>query len=102
MSNCQSFLRNALALCAAFASFAAVADPPTFRIAQIYSNLDGSTLFIRLTETRGLNGQHHFAGLTLTSTHNGLVKQFVFPTDLPTDQTAHRSIVVVATWWAFV
>ena len=96
MPNFQSLLCNVLALCATFTSLAAVADPPTFRIAQMYSNLDGTTQFIRLTETQGLNGQHHFAGLTLTSTHNGLVKQFVFPTDLPTDQTAHLSIVVAS------
>ena len=80
----------------ALASFASTAEPPSFKISQIYSNLDGSTQFIRLTETKGLNGQHHFAGLTLTSTHNGITKQFVFPSDLPTDQTANLSIVVAS------
>ena len=49
--------------------------------------------FIQLTETAGLNGQQHFAGLTLTSTHDGITKTFTFPDDLPTDQTAHMTVV---------
>lgn len=78
----------------AIASFAAYAVPPTFSITEIFSGLDGNYQFIRLTETAGLNGQHHFAGLKLTTTHNGVVKEYTFPRDLPTDQTAHLSIVV--------
>lgn len=70
--------------------------PPTFEITQVYSNLDGTLQFIELTETAGLNDQQHFAGLTLTSTHNGITKTFTFPNDLPTAQTAHMSVVVVA------
>jgi hypothetical protein len=92
----------AVALGSALASTAAVGAVPTFRIAQVYSNLDGSTQFIRLTETDGLDGQHHFAGLALTSTHNGITKQFVFPSDLPTDQTAHLSILVAASPQGYV
>jgi hypothetical protein len=84
------------------ASGAAVGAAPTFRIAQIYSSLDGSTQFIRLNETDGLNGQHHFAGLALTSTHSGITKQFVFPSDLPTDQTAYLSILVAASPQGYV
>lgn len=51
-------------------SVAVDAAPPSFQITQLYSNLDGSIQFVRLTETAGLNGQQHFAGLTLTSTHD--------------------------------
>jgi len=91
-----ALIRVAVALWLALASAAAVGVVPTFRIAQIYSSLDGATQFIRLIETDGLNGQHHFAGLALTSTHNGITKQFVFPSDLPTDQTAYLSILVAA------
>jgi len=71
----------------------APASPPTFQITQLFSNLDGTLQFIQLTETAGLNGQHHFAGLTLTSTHDGITKTFTFPNDLPTDQTAHMTVV---------
>jgi len=70
-STLAALIRVAVALWLALASAAAVGAVPTFRIAQIYSSLDGSTQFIRLSETDGLNGQHHFAGLALTSTHNG-------------------------------
>jgi hypothetical protein len=92
----------AVALWPALSTAAAVGAVPTFRIAQIYSSLDGSTQFIRLNETDGLNGQHHFAGLALTSTHNGITKQFVFPSDLPTDQTAHLSILVAVSPQGYV
>jgi hypothetical protein len=94
-------IRTFLASCivsalTAISGATACAEPPTFRISQIYSNLDGSIQFVELTEMAGLNGQHHFAGLTLTTTRNGIKKQYVFPHDLPTDQTAHLSIVVAA------
>ena len=81
----------------AVASATSSAAPPTFQITQVFSNLDGSIQFVQLTETAGLNGQQHFTGLTLTSTHNGIVKQYTFPHDLGTDLTAHLSVVVAAT-----
>jgi hypothetical protein len=80
----------------AVASAVAAAQIPTFQIAQVYSSLDGTQQFVELREVAGLNGQNHFAGLTLTSTHDGVVKQFTFPSDLPTDQTANISVVVAA------
>jgi len=101
-STLAALIRVAVALWLALASAAAVGAVPTFRIAQIYSSLDGSTQFIRLSETNGLNGQHHFAGLALTSTHNGITKQVVFPSDLPTDQTAYLSILVAASPQGYV
>ena len=59
-------MRVALTLWPALLSSAALGALPTFRIAEVHSNLDGSVQFIRLSETDGLNGQHHFAGLALT------------------------------------
>src|SRR5688572_17217746 len=80
----------------------AAAQTTTFRISQVYSNLDGSVQFVELTERQGLNGQHRLAGLSLTSTRDGSVKRFTFPHDLPTDQTAQMSIVVATSWlWVF-
>jgi hypothetical protein len=72
----------------------AEAGPPTFQITSLHSNLDGSAQFIRLTEMAGLDGQHYLAGLTLTSTHNGVAKTFTFPRDLPTEHTTHASVVI--------
>ena len=93
----NTFRRCLLSVLVSAVSVTANAAPPTFQISQIFSNLDGTVQFIRLDETAGLNGQHLFAGLTLTSTHNGIVKQFTFPSDLPSDQTANMSILVAAT-----
>ncbi len=60
----------------------------------MFSNIDGSLQFVELTETAGLNGQHRFAGLTLTVTHGGIEKKYTFPHDLRDDRTAHMTIVV--------
>jgi hypothetical protein len=78
------------------ACIAVQAAPPTFKIDSLYSNLDGSVQFIRLTETEGLNGQNRLKGLKLTSTHNGVTKEYTFVNDIPTEYTARVSIVVVA------
>jgi len=77
-------------------SHVVMAAAPSFRISQVFSDINGSLQFIRLTETEGLNGQHRFAGLTLTSTHSGVTKTYTFANDLATEATAHMSIVVAA------
>lgn len=79
---------------ALLANVPAGAASPSFQITRVFSNLDGTHQFIQLQETAGLNGQHHFAGLTLTSTHNGITKQITFPVDLPDDQTANQSVLI--------
>ena len=93
LDRCRKLL---LAAIAGAAGIAAAAAPPTFQITSVYSNLDGSVQFIVLTETAGLNYQHHFAGLTLTATHNGIAKVFTFPADLPPASTTGASIVIAA------
>jgi len=77
---------------------AATADAQsTFRISQVFSNLDGTIQYVSLTETAGLDNQGIFKGLTLTITHAGVAQQFTFYYDLATSQTAHLTIVVAAT-----
>ena len=73
---CSLMLRAVLAGLVAGVVTLAGAQPSTFRITQVFSNLDGSVQFVELTESAGMNGQHRLAGLTLTSTHNGVVKRF--------------------------
>ncbi len=68
----------------------------TFAISQIFSDLDGGIQYIVLTERAGLNDQQHFSGLTITSTYNGVARQFTFPQDLASSQTAHMRIVLAA------
>jgi len=86
----------ALACIAPLCDAGASAQTPTFKIVQAFSNIDGSIQYVRLTETEGQDGQHHFAGLSLRSTHNGVTKEYRFGSDLPTEHTAHLSIVVAA------
>ena len=69
----------------------------TFRISQVFSNLDGSIQYVALTETAGLDNQGIFKGLTLTITHNGSTKQFTFYDNLATFKTAYLTIIVAAT-----
>ncbi len=88
--------RAAALLLLCHASVAALAEVPTFRISQVYSNLDGSVQFIELTEYAGRDGQHRFAGLTLTTKHGDVEKTYTFPSDLPSDRTAHQSVIVAA------
>jgi hypothetical protein len=85
-----------VAISTAFIATLAAAQSSTFRIAQVFSDMSGDTQFIDLVESAGLDGQHRLAGLTLTSTHNGIVKRFTFARDLPTDRTANMSIIVSA------
>jgi len=73
----------------------ASANPPsTFRITELFSNQDGSVQFIRLTESAGVDDEDDFQNLTITVSHQGIVKTFTFPSQLPTPQTAHRSVVI--------
>jgi len=69
--------------------------PPTaYRIAQLYSNLDGSEQYIELVAEG--DGPRSLAGRTLTSVHDGVVKSFTFPNDVP-DVVAGADSIVVAT-----
>lgn len=91
------WLLRVLLLVIALAACGAPRAQSTFRISEVFSNLDGSIQFVALTEMAGLDGQQHFKGLSLTITHAGVVKQLTFDHDLATDRTAHLSIVVAAT-----
>jgi len=89
-------LLQRLAVIVALASSTASAQS-TFRISQVFSNLDGSVQYGSLTESAGLDNQGIFKGLSLTITHAGVAKQFTFPDNLATFKTAHLTIVVAAT-----
>ena len=44
-----------------------------------------------------MNGQHRLKGVSITSTHGGVVKRFTIPRDLPTEETANLSVVFSTT-----
>jgi hypothetical protein len=69
----------AFALVATFAR----AEFHTFQIEQMYSNADGSVQFVVLHESQGMNGENFLGGQVLTSTHMGVTKTYIFPTNLP-------------------
>ncbi|HEX6945440.1 MAG TPA: hypothetical protein VF196_04540 [Casimicrobiaceae bacterium] len=84
---------------ALFAVMAAVAPLAqasyhTFEIAELYSNADGTIQFVLLHESAGANGQDLLAGHTLSATHVGTTKTFVFPASLPSTGTAGRYVLV--------
>lgn len=86
----MSIHRNRGRIHAFFASLAlacfALATPAigasSFRIEQIYSNLDGSVQYIRLRESAGRDGEHHIGGLKITVTGSGTTKTYTIPRDL--------------------
>ena len=66
----------------------------TWTISQIYSNADGSIQFVVLIESSNANGENLLGGHTLTMTHGGVTKTFMFPADLPSANTAGRSVLI--------
>ena len=58
------------------------------------SSLDGAIQYIQLRETKDLDRQHRLAGLILRSTHNGVIKEFIFPMGLPDNATANETVLI--------
>ena len=81
-------------------------DPPavpkssnTFRITKVFSSPSGGTQLIQISEMDGADGQHRLGGVELVSTNRyGAVRRYTIPHDLPSDRTAHRS-VLFSTYW---
>jgi len=71
-----------------------VAGHAAFQVTQVFSNADGTVQFVQLREGDGQNGQHNLAGRTLTVTRDGRTRAFAFPGDLPSANTANRSVLV--------
>ncbi|MBK7472945.1 MAG: hypothetical protein IPI73_22305 [Betaproteobacteria bacterium] len=75
--------------CSAHASF------HTFQINEIYSSpSDGAIQFIELRESQGAFGQNFFAGNTLTSGSGAGQQTFVFPSNLPSSNTAGKFVLI--------
>ena len=66
-----------------------------FRIAEVYSNADGSVQYIVIRESSGSNGENFWAGLQIkTQNAAGVVKTFNVPSNLPSGNTASRSVLL--------
>jgi hypothetical protein len=92
-----------LAFACAFAAAPARATYHTFVIDEIFSSADGKVQFVELLESApedpyyggGLgNGQNQWAGKALVSSSGTSQNRFVFPTNLPSSQTAGRTVLV--------
>jgi hypothetical protein len=84
----------------AMANQAAHATFHTYRISELYSNVDGSVQFIDLKEAFGFNGQNFLAGHTISVTQGQTTHTFTFPTNLPNGNTANTSVLIATPGFA--
>jgi hypothetical protein len=83
------------ALCIAVAAMPAQASFHLFRIEQVFSNSDGSAQYVVMRETSGANGENFWQGQALSTTNAaGVQKRFPFPANLPSSNTAGRSVLI--------
>ena len=91
------FDRCLLSLAVFLASAASLAQSPSFRIDELYSNADGTLQYVVLRETAGQNGQNLFAGSTLTAVDvHGTTRTFTFASNLPSPATAGASVLIAS------
>ena len=66
-----------------------------FRIAQVYSNADGTLQYVMLQESTGSNNENLWFGNRIETTDaQSVKKQFTFPSNLPSPITQNRSVLV--------
>lgn len=69
-----------------------------WQINEVFSNADGSVQYVVLRESQGASGENLWAGQTLRATNAaGVAKQLTFPSNLPSSQTANRTVLVATT-----
>jgi hypothetical protein len=93
-------MRAALRALSVFALLAAPPADAAFVVDQLYSNADGSIQFVVLRETAGQDGLHRVAGQALTVTTAGRARTFTLPTDLGSDDTSRRSVLIATRGYA--
>jgi len=94
-----------LARVAALVALAVVASTANaafhmFRITAIFSNADGSVQFVVLRECCGSDGEHLWNGIMLRATGGGATNTLAFPRNLPTGETAGKSVLVATQGFA--
>jgi hypothetical protein len=84
-----------LVLLLAIAALPAQAAFHLFRIAEVYSNADGTLQYVVLREASGSNGENFWMGNQLETTNAaGVKKALTFPANLPSSATASRSVLI--------
>ncbi len=77
-----------------FAASGAFAEFHLFQIEQLFSNADGTVQFVVLHEFTGSNGENFLGNRSLVSTHAGVDKNFTFPSNLPSGNTAGKRVLI--------
>lgn len=96
----ESLARGWMSACLfVVAALVAAAAPParaasSYRVEQLYSNLDGSIQHIRLRESAGRDGEQAIGGLTITVTGGGVTKSYTIPRDLWWPTTAGTPVQI--------
>lgn len=98
-------MKRTLALLLALTFAACVAPAQAmfhlFRIDQVYSNADGTVQYVVMREVTGTDGESFWQGnlLTTTGAASGM-QQFQFPSNLPSQSTASRSVLIATSGFA--
>ena len=71
-----------------------------FRLSAIYSNADGTVQFVVLRECCGSDGESFWNGITLRSTGGAGTQTLAFPRNLPSGDTAGKSVLVATQGFA--
>src|SRR6476646_3303251 len=72
-----------------------------FRIDQVYSNADGTVQYVVMREVTGSDGESFWQGNLLTTTGSASgMQQFQFPSNLPSQSTASRSVLIATRGFA--
>lgn len=94
-------VRHLLAVIVAVCALPAQAAFHLFRIDQVFSNADGTIQYVVLTESTGSNGENFWQGNRLTTTGGaGGPQQLQFPSNLPSGDTASKSVLIATSGFA--
>jgi hypothetical protein len=93
-------VRSCACILAIVVSMPALAAFHLFRIDQVYSNADGTVQYVVMREVTGSNGESFWAGNALTATSAAGTQQFPFPANLPSTDTASKSVLIATAGFA--
>lgn len=70
-----------------------------YRLNELYSNPSGTIQFIELS-VGNVNGESFWAGVSISSTRNGVANTFNFPSDLSSTATANTAVLIATQGFA--
>src|SRR6188472_3951166 len=91
----------ALALALGMLTASARADFHLFKIDQVFSNADGTIQYVVMRESSGSNGEGFWRNKKLETTSlTGAKQEISFPSDLPSQVTASRKVLIATSGFA--